>query len=87
MRDNHVNLMFSFPVYLQLKLGEQAYNNCEIKIRPRHDYNVFVTFTPIRFACMFAKLEMKQLGLLSQLGIKFTVSNFFTDTFKMYVLL
>ncbi|KAJ7338662.1 hypothetical protein JRQ81_012564 [Phrynocephalus forsythii] len=57
----------------QLKLGEQAYNNCEIKIRPKHDYDVFVTFTPTRFACMFAKLEMKQLGLLSQLGIKFTI--------------
>ncbi|XP_072854876.2 centrosomal protein of 192 kDa isoform X1 [Pogona vitticeps] len=57
----------------QLKLGKQAYNNCEIKIRPKHDYNVFLTFTPTRFACMFAKLEMKQLGLLSQLGIKFTI--------------
>ncbi|XP_061450712.1 centrosomal protein of 192 kDa [Rhineura floridana] len=57
----------------QLKLGEYMYNNCEIKIRPKRDYNVYLTFTPSRLACMFAKLEMKQLGLLSQLGIKFTI--------------
>ncbi|XP_044282345.1 centrosomal protein of 192 kDa isoform X2 [Varanus komodoensis] len=57
----------------QLKLGDHMYNNCEIKIRPKHDYSVCLTFSPSRLACMFAKLEMKQLGLLSQLGIKFTI--------------
>lgn len=65
-----------FLVYLQLKLGEHVYNNCEIKIRPKHDYSVCLMFTPTRLTCMCAKLEMKQLGLLSQLGIKFTVSYF-----------
>ncbi|XP_053252565.1 centrosomal protein of 192 kDa isoform X1 [Podarcis raffonei] len=57
----------------QLKLGEHVYNNCEIKIRPKHDYSVCLMFTPTRLTCMYAKLEMKQLGLLSQLGIKFTI--------------
>ncbi|KAK9403425.1 putative centrosomal protein [Crotalus adamanteus] len=57
----------------QLKVGEYVYNNCEIKIRPKHDYSICVTFTPYRLTCMFAKLEMKQLGVLSQLGIKFTI--------------
>ncbi|XP_062987365.1 centrosomal protein of 192 kDa [Elgaria multicarinata webbii] len=57
----------------QLNLGEHVYNNCEIKIRPKHDYSLCLMFTPSRLACMFAKLEMKQLGLLSQLGIKFTI--------------
>ncbi|XP_042318653.1 centrosomal protein of 192 kDa isoform X2 [Sceloporus undulatus] len=57
----------------QLKLGERVYNNCEIKIRPKHDYSVCLTFTPSQLACMFAKLEMKQLGLPFQPGIKFTI--------------
>uniref|UniRef100_A0A8C6XS95 Centrosomal protein 192 n=1 Tax=Naja naja TaxID=35670 RepID=A0A8C6XS95_NAJNA len=57
----------------QLKIGEYVYNNCEIKIRPKHDYNICLTFTPYRLACMFAKLEMKQLGVLPQLGVKFTI--------------
>ncbi|XP_058032745.1 centrosomal protein of 192 kDa isoform X1 [Ahaetulla prasina] len=57
----------------QLKVGEYVYNNCEIKIRPKHDYSICLTFTPYRLSCMFAKLEMKQLGVLSQLGIKFTI--------------
>ncbi|XP_029140120.1 centrosomal protein of 192 kDa [Protobothrops mucrosquamatus] len=57
----------------QLKVGEYVYNNCEIKIRPKHDYSICLTFTPYRLTCMFAKLEMKQLGVLSQLGIKFTI--------------
>ncbi|XP_066480532.1 centrosomal protein of 192 kDa [Tiliqua scincoides] len=57
----------------QLKLGDHTYNNCEIKIQPKHDYSVYVIFTPSRLACMFAKLEMKQLGFLSRLGMKFTI--------------
>uniref|UniRef100_A0A670ZPI4 Uncharacterized protein n=1 Tax=Pseudonaja textilis TaxID=8673 RepID=A0A670ZPI4_PSETE len=57
----------------QLKIGEYVYNNCEIKIRPKHDYNICLTFTPYRLACMSAKLEMKQLGVLPQLGVKFTI--------------
>ncbi|XP_007434722.1 centrosomal protein of 192 kDa [Python bivittatus] len=57
----------------QLKVGEYVYTNCEIKIRPKQDYSICLTFTPSRLTCMFAKLEMKQLGVLSQLGIKFTI--------------
>ncbi|XP_054841844.1 centrosomal protein of 192 kDa [Eublepharis macularius] len=57
----------------QMKLGEHVYSNCEIKIRPKHDYSVSLMFTPSRLACMFAKLEMKQLGFPTRLGIKFTI--------------
>ncbi|XP_070603580.1 centrosomal protein of 192 kDa isoform X2 [Erythrolamprus reginae] len=57
----------------QLKVGEYVYNNCEIKIRPKQDHSICLTFTPYRLTCMSAKLEMKQLGVLSQLGIKFTI--------------
>ncbi|XP_053103437.1 centrosomal protein of 192 kDa isoform X2 [Hemicordylus capensis] len=57
----------------QLKLGERGYNNYEIKIRPKHDYSVYLIFSPSRLACMFAKLEMKQLGFQSQIGMKFTI--------------
>nr|XP_060628711.1 centrosomal protein of 192 kDa [Anolis sagrei ordinatus] len=56
-----------------LKLEERAYNNCEIKIRPKHDYTVCLMFTPSRLACMCAKLEMKQPGLPFHPGIKFTI--------------
>lgn len=56
------------------------YNSCEIKIQPKQDYNINLIFTPSHLACMLAKLEMKQLGFLSQLAIKFTVSLFLTVT-------
>ncbi|XP_077208935.1 centrosomal protein of 192 kDa isoform X2 [Paroedura picta] len=57
----------------QFKLGEHVYTDCEIRIRPKHDYVVPLIFTPSRLACMLAKLEMKQLGFPTRLGIKFTI--------------
>nr|XP_008106918.1 PREDICTED: centrosomal protein of 192 kDa isoform X1 [Anolis carolinensis] len=56
-----------------LKLEERIYKSCEIKILPKHDYNVCLIFTPSRLACMCAKIEMKQLGLPFHPGIKFTI--------------
>ncbi|XP_048364489.1 centrosomal protein of 192 kDa [Sphaerodactylus townsendi] len=57
----------------QMKLGEHVYSDCEVKIRPKHDYSVSLMFTPSRLACMLAKLEMKQLGFPTQLRVKFTI--------------
>uniref|UniRef100_G3T012 Centrosomal protein 192 n=1 Tax=Loxodonta africana TaxID=9785 RepID=G3T012_LOXAF len=52
---------------------ERLTSNCEIRIRPKEDINIYVLFAPTRLSCMFAKLEIKQLGIRSQLGIKFTI--------------
>ncbi|XP_016052781.1 PREDICTED: centrosomal protein of 192 kDa isoform X2 [Miniopterus natalensis] len=52
---------------------ERLTSNCEIKIRPKEDINIFVLFAPTRLSCMLAKLEIKQLGIRSQPGIKFTI--------------
>ncbi|XP_036100846.1 centrosomal protein of 192 kDa isoform X9 [Molossus molossus] len=52
---------------------ERLTSNCEIKIRPKEDINIFVLFAPTRLSCMLAKLEIKQLGIQSQPGIKFTI--------------
>ncbi|ELK15038.1 Centrosomal protein of 192 kDa [Pteropus alecto] len=52
---------------------ERLTNNCEIKIRPKEDINISVLFAPTRLSCMLAKLEIKQLGIRSQPGIKFTI--------------
>ncbi|XP_059562690.1 centrosomal protein of 192 kDa isoform X4 [Myotis daubentonii] len=52
---------------------ERLTSNCEIKIRPKEDITIFVLFTPTRLSCMLAKLEIKQLGIRSQPGIKFTI--------------
>ncbi|XP_054443294.1 centrosomal protein of 192 kDa [Pteronotus mesoamericanus] len=52
---------------------ERLTSNCEIKIRPKEDVNIFVLFAPTRLSCMLAKLEIKQLGIRSQPGIKFTI--------------
>nr|XP_056710919.1 centrosomal protein of 192 kDa [Euleptes europaea] len=57
----------------QMKLGEHMYSDCEVKIRPKHDYSVSLMFTPSHLACMLAKLEMKQLGFPTRRGIKFTI--------------
>ncbi|KAM5304920.1 centrosomal protein of 192 kDa isoform 3-T3 [Glossophaga mutica] len=52
---------------------ERLTSNCEIKIRPKEDINVCVLFAPTRLSSMLAKLEIKQLGIRSQPGIKFTI--------------
>ncbi|XP_038602144.1 LOW QUALITY PROTEIN: centrosomal protein of 192 kDa [Tachyglossus aculeatus] len=52
---------------------ERLTSNREIKIRPKEDINIYLTFAPTRIACMLAKLEIKQLGIRSQPGIKFTI--------------
>ncbi|CAK6447819.1 unnamed protein product [Pipistrellus nathusii] len=52
---------------------ERLTSNCEIKIRPKEDITIFVLFAPTRLSCMLAKLEIKQLGIRSQPGIKFTI--------------
>ncbi|XP_035865245.1 centrosomal protein of 192 kDa isoform X2 [Phyllostomus discolor] len=52
---------------------ERLTSNCEIKIRPKEDINIFVLFAPTRLSSMLAKLEIKQLGIRSQPGIKFTI--------------
>ncbi|KAF6302751.1 centrosomal protein 192 [Rhinolophus ferrumequinum] len=52
---------------------ERLTNNCEVRIRPKEDVNISVLFAPTRLSCMLAKLEIKQLGIRSQPGIKFTI--------------
>ncbi|XP_055982899.1 centrosomal protein of 192 kDa [Sorex fumeus] len=52
---------------------ERLTSNCEIRIRPKEDINISVLFTPTRLSCMLAKLEIKNLGIRSQPGIKFTI--------------
>lgn len=67
-----------FKLQLQHTFGseERLTSNCEIKICPKEDINIFILFAPTRLSSMLAKLEIKQLGIRSQPGIKFTVSNF-----------
>ncbi|XP_039425496.1 centrosomal protein of 192 kDa [Corvus cornix cornix] len=48
-------------------------SNWELKIRPKEDTNIYLMFTPTRVTCCFAKLEIKQLGIRSKPGIKFTI--------------
>ncbi|XP_075777128.1 centrosomal protein of 192 kDa isoform X2 [Pelodiscus sinensis] len=52
---------------------ERLTSNQELKIRPREDTNIFLMFTPTHVACMLAKLEIKQLGIQCQPGVKFTI--------------
>lgn len=52
---------------------ERLTSNCEIRIDPKEDSNIFVLFAPTRLSCMLAKLEIKQLGIRSQPAIKFTI--------------
>ncbi|XP_069709348.1 centrosomal protein of 192 kDa [Phaenicophaeus curvirostris] len=52
---------------------ERLTSNWELKIRPKEDTNIYLVFTPTRITCFFAKLEIKQLGIRSQPGIKFTI--------------
>ncbi|KGL82099.1 Centrosomal protein of 192 kDa, partial [Tinamus guttatus] len=52
---------------------ERLTSNWELKIRPKEDTNIYLMFAPTRITCMFAKLEIKQLGIRSQPGIKFTI--------------
>ncbi|KAJ7411249.1 hypothetical protein BTVI_50513 [Pitangus sulphuratus] len=66
-------------VYLKVKLQsifgseERFTSHWELKIRPKEDTNIYLMFTPTRVTCCFAKLEIKQLGIRSQPGIKFTI--------------
>ncbi|XP_041333531.1 centrosomal protein of 192 kDa [Pyrgilauda ruficollis] len=48
-------------------------SNWELKMRPKEDTNIYLMFTPTRVTCCFAKLEIKQLGIRSMPGIKFTI--------------
>ncbi|XP_039562236.1 centrosomal protein of 192 kDa [Passer montanus] len=48
-------------------------SNWELKMRPKEDTNIYLMFTPTRVTCCFAKLEIKQLGIQSMPGIKFTI--------------
>ncbi|XP_064006338.1 centrosomal protein of 192 kDa isoform X2 [Pogoniulus pusillus] len=52
---------------------ERSTINWELKIRPKEDADIYLMFTPTRTTCCFAKLEIKQLGIRSQPGIKFTI--------------
>ncbi|XP_072184178.1 centrosomal protein of 192 kDa [Excalfactoria chinensis] len=52
---------------------ERLTSNWELKIRPKEDTNIYLMFTPTRVTSFFAKLEIKQLGIISQPGIKFTI--------------
>ncbi|KAF0874655.1 CE192 protein, partial [Crocuta crocuta] len=52
---------------------ERLTSNCEIRMRPKEDIYISVLFAPTRLSCMLAKLEIKQLGIRSQPGIKFTI--------------
>uniref|UniRef100_A0A674H7A1 Centrosomal protein 192 n=1 Tax=Taeniopygia guttata TaxID=59729 RepID=A0A674H7A1_TAEGU len=48
-------------------------SNWELRMRPKDDTNIYLMFTPTRVTCCFAKLEIKQLGIRSKPGIKFTI--------------
>ncbi|NWU09012.1 CE192 protein, partial [Cephalopterus ornatus] len=52
---------------------ERFTSHWELKIRPKEDTNIYLVFTPTRVTCCFAKLEIKQLGIRSQPGVKFTI--------------
>ncbi|KAK2514309.1 Cep192 [Columba livia] len=52
---------------------ERLTSNWELKIRPKEDTNIYLMFTPTGVTYFFAKLEIKQLGIRSQPGIKFTI--------------
>uniref|UniRef100_A0A8B9I4L9 Centrosomal protein 192 n=1 Tax=Anser brachyrhynchus TaxID=132585 RepID=A0A8B9I4L9_9AVES len=52
---------------------ERLTSSWELKIRPREDTNIYLMFTPTRVTFFFAKLEIKQLGIRSRPGIKFTI--------------
>ncbi|XP_054020395.1 centrosomal protein of 192 kDa [Dryobates pubescens] len=52
---------------------ERSTINWELKICPKEDADIHLTFRPTRATCCFAKLEIKQLGIRSQPGIKFTI--------------
>ncbi|KAM6141630.1 centrosomal protein of 192 kDa [Phoenicopterus ruber ruber] len=52
---------------------ERLTSNWELKIRPKEDTNIYLMFAPTRITCFFAKLEIKQLGIRSRPGIKFTI--------------
>ncbi|KAM6445412.1 centrosomal protein of 192 kDa [Rhynochetos jubatus] len=52
---------------------ERLTSSWELKIRPKEDTNIYLIFAPTRITCCFAKLEIKQLGIRSQPGIKFTI--------------
>ncbi|XP_068955575.1 centrosomal protein of 192 kDa [Petaurus breviceps papuanus] len=54
-------------------LEERLTSNCEIRIHPKEDINIFLLFAPTRISCMLAKLEIKQIGIRSQPGIKFSI--------------
>ncbi|KAB1258255.1 Centrosomal protein of 192 kDa, partial [Camelus dromedarius] len=68
-------VMIVFKLQLQHTFGseERLTSSCEIRIRPKEDIYVSVLFAPTRLSCMLAKLEIKQLGIRSQPGIKFTI--------------
>ncbi|XP_014793902.1 PREDICTED: centrosomal protein of 192 kDa [Calidris pugnax] len=52
---------------------ERLTSSWELKIRPKEDTNIYLVFAPTRVTCCFAKLEIKQLGIQSWPGIKFTI--------------
>ncbi|KAM4906267.1 centrosomal protein of 192 kDa [Sylvia borin] len=52
---------------------ERLTSNWELKMRPKEDATIYLMFTPTRVTCCFAKLEIKQLGIQSKPGIKFTI--------------
>ncbi|PKU40456.1 hypothetical protein llap_9246 [Limosa lapponica baueri] len=70
---NHV-IHASYDGQLQSIFGseERLTSNWELKIRPKEDTNIYLVFAPTRVTCCFAKLEIKQLGIQSWPGIKFT---------------
>ncbi|XP_037364779.1 centrosomal protein of 192 kDa isoform X3 [Talpa occidentalis] len=52
---------------------ERLTSNYEIRIHPKEDINISILFAPTRLSCMLAKLEIKQLGIRSQPGVKFAI--------------
>uniref|UniRef100_H0ZGT2 Centrosomal protein 192 n=1 Tax=Taeniopygia guttata TaxID=59729 RepID=H0ZGT2_TAEGU len=64
----------SFQVLRSIFGSEQRLtSNWELRMRPKDDTNIYLMFTPTRVTCCFAKLEIKQLGIRSKPGIKFTI--------------
>ncbi|XP_009100109.3 centrosomal protein of 192 kDa isoform X1 [Serinus canaria] len=48
-------------------------SNWELRMRPKEDTNIYLMFSPTRVTCCFAKLEIKQLGIQSKTGVKYTI--------------
>ncbi|XP_019380490.1 PREDICTED: centrosomal protein of 192 kDa isoform X2 [Gavialis gangeticus] len=75
----HLRLLISgqdqdcFQLQSTFGTEERLTSTRELKIRPKEDANIYLMFAPSRVTYMLAKLEIKQLGIQSQPGFKFSI--------------